>query len=180
MSDAPENKPSGKGRPTPKRSERERANRKPLVGDRTKEGRAAAREAMRARNAEARIGMMNGDERYLAPRDKGPQKRFARDYVDSKFSAGELLLPAVFISLLVTSIDDLQVQFYTLVGLWVYMSLVGLNSYLLGRGAKKAAQKKFGEDRLERGIAMYAAMRSIQMRPMRLPKPQIKRGADVG
>lgn len=180
MSDAPESQPKGKGRPTPKRSEREKANRKPLIGDRTKEGRAAARAAMRAKSNEARLGMLQGDERYLAPRDKGPQRRFARDFVDSKFSAGELLLPVVFVSVLVTSIEDLRVQFYTLVGLWVYMSLVGLNSFLMGRGARKAVEKKFGADRLERGIAWYAAMRSIQMRPMRIPKPQVKRGADVG
>ena len=180
MSDAPENQAKGKGRPTPKRAEREKANRKPLIGDRSKEGRAAARAAMRARGNEARLGMLNGDERYLAPRDKGPQRRFARDFVDSKFSAGELLLPVVFISVLVTAIDDINVQFFTLVGLWSFMTLVGLHSVIIARGARKAIEKKFGADRLERGLGWYAAMRSIQMRPMRIPKPQVKRGADVG
>ena len=87
--------------------------------------------AMKAKSTEARIGMLNGDERYLAPRDKGPQRRFARDFVDSKFSAGELLLPVVFVSVLVTSIEDMRVQFGVLVGLWSYMTLVGLHSLLI-------------------------------------------------
>ena len=29
---------------------------------------------------------------------------------------------------------------------------------------------------MERGLGWYAAMRSLQMRFMRLPKPQVKRG----
>jgi hypothetical protein len=41
---------------------------------------------------------------------------------------------------------------------------------------KQAARKKFGEERTEKGLGWYGAMRIIQMRFMRLPKPQVKRG----
>ena len=34
---------------------------------------------------------------------------------------------------------------------------------------------KFGSDRVQRGNRWYAAMRAMQMRVMRLPKPQVKR-----
>ena len=34
---------------------------------------------------------------------------------------------------------------------------------------------KFGEDKVER-VRWYAAMRALQLRPLRLPKPQVKRG----
>ena len=40
---------------------------------------------------------------------------------------------------------------------------------------KKLATAKFG-DRTEKGLRWYAAMRTVQMRFMRLPKPQVKRG----
>ena len=30
--------------------------------------------------------MKTGDERYFLPRDKGPVRRFIRDFVDSRFS----------------------------------------------------------------------------------------------
>ena len=41
---------------------------------------------------------------------------------------------------------------------------------------KQAARKKFGAERVEKGLGWYGAMRIIQMRFMRLPKPQVKRG----
>lgn len=40
---------------------------------------------------------------------------------------------------------------------------------------KKLAREKFA-DRTEKGLGWYAGMRTIQMRFMRLPKPQVKRG----
>jgi hypothetical protein len=40
---------------------------------------------------------------------------------------------------------------------------------------KRAAKAKWGE-RMEKGLGWYAAMRTIQMRFMRLPKAQVKRG----
>ena len=35
---------------------------------------------------------------------------------------------------------------------------------------------KFGKTKVERGLKWYAAMRALQLRVMRLPKPQVKRG----
>ena len=37
--------------------------------------------------------MRTGDERYLPARDKGPVKRYIRDYVDARFSLGEAFMP---------------------------------------------------------------------------------------
>jgi len=67
-------KSGGKGHPTPSRKEREAANRRPLVGDRSKEGRKAANAAASAKRHEARLGLLAGEERFLGPRDRGPQK----------------------------------------------------------------------------------------------------------
>ncbi len=41
---------------------------------------------------------------------------------------------------------------------------------------KRKLGAKFGEDKVER-IRWYAAMRGLQLRRLRLPKPQVKRGA---
>ncbi|GAA3024060.1 hypothetical protein JOE64_001134 [Microbacterium dextranolyticum] len=72
----------GKHRPTPSRAEQEAARKRPLVAD-TKEARARAKAELAAQREKARVGMANGDERYLPARDKGPQRKFVRDLVDS-------------------------------------------------------------------------------------------------
>lgn len=179
MSENQKTTSQGKGRPTPTRAEREAANIRPLVGARTKESRQAARAALAAKRAEARAGILSGDERFLGPQDKGPQRRFARDYVDSKFTMGELLLPSVLVSVMLSFLENLTVQFAVLVVLWTLMILVIGNALLLARKVKKLLLQKYGADKLQKGISMYVAMRTLQMRPMRLPKPRVKRGTKV-
>ena len=180
MSETSSTKPNGKGKATPTRKEREAANKRPLVGDRSKEAKKAARLAASAKRNEARLGLLAGEERYLAPRDKGPQKKFARDYVDSRFSVGELVLPTVFLALVFNTIDNVQVQLIVLGCLWVLFIFIFINAWLLGRGTIASLVKKYGAENIEKGIRMYVAMRSIQMRPMRLPKPAVKRGTKIG
>ena len=165
----------GKGRPTPSRKEQQQARKKPLVGDRSKEARSAEKEKVRAQRMAAREGMMAGDERYLTARDKGPQRRFARDVVDTRFTAGELVLPMLFIVVLLTFVDSFILQVIALFTMWGLFGIVALDATLVGRAAKKKVAAKFGQDKLEGGIAWYAAMRSIQMRALRIPKPQVAR-----
>src|SRR5476649_2244831 len=72
-----------KGHATPTRKQREAARKRPLVGDKSPESRAISKEQQRAQRERARIGFANGEEKYLPMRDRGPQKRFIRDIVDS-------------------------------------------------------------------------------------------------
>ena len=130
---------------------------------------------MREERQRARDGMMAGDERYLTLRDKGPQRRMARDVVDARFTAGELVLPLLFVVVLTTFIDSYELQLFSLFGMWGIFAVVGVDAYVVGRAAKKKIKQKFGDDKLESVIAWYAAMRSIQMRSLRIPKPQVKR-----
>ena len=165
-----------KGRPTPSRKEREALNRKPLVGDRSPEARAAAKARLKEERLRAREGMARGDEKYLSARDRGPQRAFVRDYVDSRFTAGEMVMPTLFLVIIISAIDSYIVQLTTLVAMWLLFIVVGVNATLIGRGATKELAEKYGSDKVESGLRWYAAMRSIQMRPMRLPKARVKRG----
>jgi hypothetical protein len=166
---------TGKGRPTPPRKAREQERKRPLVGNRSKEAIAAQKNKLREERQKAREGMMAGDEKYLTFRDKGPQRRFTRDVVDTRFTAGEMVLPALFIVVLTTFIDSYVVQLFSLFAMWGLFGIVAIDAYFVGRAAKKRVIAKFGADKLEGGIAWYAAMRSIQMRSLRIPKPQVKR-----
>ncbi len=164
----------GKNRPTPSRAEQEAARKRPLVAD-TKEARARAKADLAAQREKARIGMANGDEKYLPLRDKGPQRKFVRDYVDSGWHLGELMIPLMLVVILVSLVPNTAVAYYSFLALWVFIFFVIGDMVLTSRRVKKAAQMKWGE-RTEKGLGWYAAMRTIQMRFLRLPKPQVSRG----
>lgn len=165
----------GKGRATPTRAEQEAARRRPLVPD-TKEARARAKADLTARRERARVGMANGEEQYLPARDKGPQRRFVRDWVDSRWHFAEIVMPAMIVVILVSMIGNVNVQVYSFIALWAFIFVVIIEMFITGRRVKKAVGKAFGESKVERGTAWYAASRSMQMRFMRLPKAQVKRG----
>ncbi|HSU47182.1 MAG TPA: DUF3043 domain-containing protein, partial [Arthrobacter sp.] len=83
---------AGKGAPTPSRKEQEAARKRPLVPNDRAAAKTADREARREEQARMRRAMDTGEERFLPVRDKGPQKRFARDFVDARFSLGEYVM----------------------------------------------------------------------------------------
>jgi len=174
---APDTEPDagpGKHRPTPSRAEQEAARKRPLVPD-TKEARARAKANLAEQRNKARVGMANGDEKYLPVRDKGPQRRFVRDWVDAGWHLGELLMPLMVLVILVAVVQNTALQFYAYLALWVFILFTLGDMIITSARIKRLAKKKWG-DRTEKGLGWYAAMRSVQMRFMRLPKPQVKRG----
>lgn len=173
--DAPEMPTVGKGRATPTRAEREAANRRPLVAN-TKEARAAAKADLHARRDRARLGMERGEDKYLPARDKGPQRRWVRDYVDAGWHISEWLMAAMLLVILLNLTPIQAIQLWAMVALWGYMLLAIADMVLLSLRVKRKIAAEFGAERRERGLGWYAAMRSLQMRFMRLPKPQVRRG----
>ena len=178
-------KQSGKGRPTPRRREAEQRNRHPVVGsprlspnatkEERKAARAAQREAVAAERGKAREAMVTGEERYLPAQHRGPAKRWARDYVDSRWNLGELLLPIAFVVLLMGLIPRVNVvSFYLVPLLYLYAIVVVVNGYFMARRINRIGIEKFGES--ARGVGRYAALRSAQLRRFRMPKPMVKRG----
>lgn len=166
---------SGKGRATPTRKEKEEARKQPLVsGDRVA-ARRKARTQQQAQRERARIGMAAGEEKYLPVRDRGPQKRYVRDYVDARFSIGELLIPLMFLVIILTFFPQPEVQLVGIAALWVFFALAVIDTVVLGFQVTRKLAAKFGADRVEK-VRWYAAMRALQLRLMRLPKPQVKRG----
>ena len=168
---------SGKNRPTPSRAAQEAARKRPLVPD-TKEAKARARAELAERRDKARIGMANGDERYLPVRDKGPQKKYVRDYVDARWNLGEILLPMLVLVIISYFFESVLVGItpYVLIGVWGVILVVVAEGVVVGIILRRKLAEKFGADRVERGVRWYAFMRMIQMRVLRLPKPQVKRG----
>lgn len=175
----------GKGRATPPRKQQEAANRRPLVGGTTPEARKASKQRQTEERQRARAGVLAGEEKYLTVRDRGPQRRLSRDLVDSRFTVGELMVPILFVSLVLTSIPmptteaSALVQVIAVLLMWAILIGMVVDGFFLGRTVQKRVAEKFGADKVERGLRMYAAMRAINMRVMRLPKPQVKRGTKI-
>jgi hypothetical protein len=165
-----------KGRPTPKRSEAQ-AQRRTLAKApaNRKDAAKRAREARRIDAARQREAMASGDERFLPARDKGPVRRFARDYVDSRWSVAEFFLPLAVIILLLSIVGNVGLKSLSLL-LWiVVIVLILVDSLFKGVALRSALARRF-PDQSRRGAVLYALMRTLQMRRMRLPKPQVARG----
>ncbi|MEZ5110802.1 MAG: DUF3043 domain-containing protein [Microbacteriaceae bacterium] len=169
------NSAAGKGRATPSRAEQEAARRRPLVAN-TKEAKAAARAELAAKRDRARVGMAAGEEKYLPVRDRGPQKRWVRDYIDSQWHLGEFVIPLMVLVIVIRFVNIPMLQLYAMIGLWGFIILVIIDMAFTSWRTKRAARAKFGESRMEKGLGWYAAMRSLQMRVLRMPKPQVRRG----
>lgn len=165
-----------KNRPTPKRSQAQAANRQPLVSGDRKEANKKAKAQMREEKERARIGVMNGEEKYLTHRDRGVQRKFTRDFVDARYSIGELFIPIALVVLVVGMFGGRDIQIIANIIVYGLLALVVLDSILLNYQLKGRMAVKFGgKDKIEKGITFYAVMRGIQMRPLRVPKPQVKR-----
>ncbi|PRY68511.1 Protein of unknown function (DUF3043) [Glaciihabitans tibetensis] len=167
----------GKGRPTPTRKEKEAARKRPLVSNDRAESRRRARVANQIQRDRARIGLANGEEKFLPVRDRGPQKRFVRDYIDARYSVGEGLIPLMLIVIVLTAFPQAIVQTIGLGVLWTFFVVAIIDCLLVGRRIQRKLAERFGETRVESGVRWYAAMRALQLRVMRMPKPQVKRGA---
>lgn len=166
--------PQGKGRPTPSRKQAQAANARPIVGSKDKAVQKQLRQQQTESRERARIGMMQGEERFLGPRDRGPQRRFVRDYVDARWNLGELLIPMMLVVLLMTFIPGIM-QVISLFVIWAFVGLAVIDAVLLGVILKKKLAAKFGESSVQSGFRWYAAMRAFQFRPLRMPKPQVRR-----
>lgn len=165
-----------KGRPTPKRSAAQ-SQRRSVASTPTnrKEASKRQRETRRADMARQREALASGDERYLPARDKGKVRRFARDFVDSRFVIAEYFLPMAVIILVLSMLRNPQLQNIALL-LWLFVILlIVVDSVFIAIRLKKQFRERF-PDEPKRGAVAYALMRTLQMRRLRLPKPQVKRG----
>lgn len=168
---------AGKGRPTPKRSEAERRRRYNAPGDRkeaVRQGRTRDR-AARARKTEA---MRRGEEWALPAKDKGPVRALARDFVDSRRRLSEFYMYGLVVLLFLLFLHSPVVQTVLPLLLIVMVLIMVVEGYFVGRRVTNLAQERFpGES--TRGIKMYSAMRALQIRKLRFPKPRVKPGATV-
>ncbi|NUS52543.1 MAG: DUF3043 domain-containing protein, partial [Nocardioidaceae bacterium] len=122
--------------------------------------------------------LVTGDERALPTRDKRPVRRFCRDYIDSRFTVAEFFLPSAVLILIMSIMPSGGIKNLSLL-LWaVVIVLIFVDSFRVNYVMKKQLRERFPDANLK-GCTPYALMRSLQVRRLRLPKPQVKRGEKI-
>jgi hypothetical protein len=169
----------GKGRPTPTRKEAEAAARARAKVPRTrKELALQQRQAKTESSKKVREAMKSGDERYLLARDKGPVRRFIRDFVDSRFSFVELMIPILIVTMILGYSGNAELATIGNTLLFGMLLLVVLDLVLLRRRLRKQLAVRFPNEPLK-GTTYYAVTRSLQMKFMRMPKAKVKIGQEL-
>ena len=165
-----------KGKPTPKRKEAQaKLKVSSLSPAASKEAKKALKEQSRSRRLETRAAYMRGEESALPVRDKGPARRFVRNYVDERKSVTEYFLVFIMVILFLTVIPSRAVQLAAIALMYSAMIWVALDGFLLSRRIKKIVAAKF-PDESTKGIGLYGWMRSTQLRRLRAPAPQVGPG----
>jgi hypothetical protein len=119
--------------------------------------------------------MQSGDESHFPERDRGPVRRYVRDFVDSRRLVTEFFLP-VMIGILALSLLPIPALVQTITLVWLAaIALVFAELAWLGFKLKRGIAERFGDD-TGKGNIFYGIVRATQLRRLRLPKPAIKAG----
>ena len=162
-----------KGKPTPKRKEAQaKLKISPLSPTASKEAKKTLKAQARVRRLEARAAYMRGEESALPVKDKGPVRRFVRNYVDERKSVTEYFLVFIMFILFLTVIPSPAVQLGAIALMYSAMIWVAIDGFLLSRRVKKLVAEKF-PDQPTKGLGLYGWMRSTQLRRLRAPSPQV-------
>jgi hypothetical protein len=177
-------KTAGKGRPTPKRKDAQGRRRSPVTAPANrKEAYKQMRERQATERSRAREGMMRGEERYLPARDRGPARRYARQWVDSRRTISQYFLPISLVLLLVLwtvpmfgGQTGIVLYSYAITFLWPLMIImVVASSIWVSQRVRKEVAEKLPDESLK-GVGFYAAMRALQIRRLRFPPPTVLPG----
>lgn len=168
---------AGKGRPTPTRKEAEQARKQALrVPKDAKAAKRAAKTRAAEERSEQRAALLAGDERALPPRDAGPVKKFVRDYIDGRFAAAELFLPLALIVLVSAFVPNSSIKAVVTM-LWMVVTVVIiLDTTLLTWRLNRELKRRWPDPADRKGASLYAVMRLLQFRRLRLPPPAVRRG----
>jgi hypothetical protein len=167
---------TGKGRATPKRKEAERGRYQPIGGSRRAAGPRTAVDKTRDRSERSRKydAMKRGEDWALNPRDRGPARKLARDYVDSKRRISEYYM-YVLVLLVALLFLGRSLAVYVTPFVLVLILVILVEGWFTRRGLQRLiAERLPGES--TRGLTTYSVMRGIQIRRFRMPQPQVKVG----
>jgi hypothetical protein len=120
--------------------------------------------------------MAAGEEKYLPARDRGPAKAFTRDFVDARFTLAEYFIFIAVAVLLLGFIQNQALSTLISTGFFAITALIAIDSIILVIQLNKRAKEAFPNEIDRKGITLYALLRTLQLRRLRLPPPRVRRG----
>ena len=84
------------------------------------------------------------------------------------------MIPLLFAFIIASAIPGAET--YAFIAMYGFFLVTIIDCVILGSIVTKKITARSGEGSVQKGTRLYAAMRAVQLRPMRLPKPQVKRG----
>jgi hypothetical protein len=172
---------AAKGRPTPKRSVAEAGRRQPITGTsrgpatpRTKEDKDKAR-GTRANRYEA---MRRGEAWALNPRDRGPARALARDYIDSKRRVSEYYMYVLVVLLVAVFVRNKAAQEIISPLVLVLVVVIVADAIMIRRSLTRLIAERLPGESI-RGLTGYSVMRALQIRRFRVPKPRVGPGDKI-
>jgi hypothetical protein len=167
----------GKGRPTPKRSQKARGPVAPPPTNR----REAAKQ-LRAKQAEQRVavrkGSKAGDEKFFLARDRGPVRSYVRDVVDSQRSLGPFLLPYMVVVMVLGFVNVPQLYAAAFLSMIGVIAIVAVDFLRLGRIIARGLNERFPDEK-RRPHIFYGLQRTSLIRRWRTPPPKVGLGDAV-
>ena len=121
--------------------------------------------------------MRRGEDWALGPRDRGPAKKLARDYVDAHRRPMEFYMYALIILViaLFTGKSDSALASYMQYFLILIIVIIAVDAIFLRRAVLRVVKERL-PDESTRGLAFYAIMRGLQLRRFRTPATRLKPG----
>jgi hypothetical protein len=179
----------GKGRPTPKRRETTPVRGPVTAPKNRKEAYARQKQMNREARATARSGASSAPQTpaekraamrsgaVLSPRDQGPTRKLARDFVDSRRLFSNYLLAVM--GLMLVSMFARKLAILQLIALALFLGCV-FESVVLGLRIRKLATERFGKAEVgTASISFYALSRAYLPRRWRMPAPQVEIGDEI-
>ena len=146
---------------------------------RTRKEQAQAQRSVRTESSKnVRQAMKEGDERYYPARDRGPVRRFIRDFVDSRFSLIELVIPLLLVTMILGYSGNPTLKQWGNTMLLATVVLVLADMFFLRLRLRRELARRF-PDEPTKGLTYYAVTRALQMKFMRLPKAKVKIGQQL-
>jgi hypothetical protein len=169
---APDDTSAGKGKATPKRRDAQ-ARRRSSVINQGGSGRTRGRES-REQIAARRAALKRGDESALPARDRGPVRRFVRDFVDARRSPATYFMP---VGLPIFLLSYTAIWVFQLLSYLVILALI-TDGVLITRRIRREVAARFPKESTK-GLGLYALTRAVQLRRLRIPGPRVSPGDKI-